>query len=505
MSLLDLPTELLDNIITLTFRHGGFKSIVQAFKTTHNVGESYIPRYNALTRKWRTVCISDRSSDVRATLDVIRAILENPDIAWFIESIDLRGGKDLYGNIGEVIEDMGEDELGMLRRSMETSRYLTLAGQDVDHWIASMGLRASDRSNYDDEPYRVLFRVTYLLSLLPNLKELTLTDHWACFKDVSSSCGEVLNTIVALSHSELARNNNAPDDLPLGKLQRLRPFQLAEYDPMPRSGVAIIAPFLALPSLWDLHSTNLIAVDDRHTGIPFTWPYPDTNSNVRNIDLDGCCINADGISELLKHTPYVKTLRYSHSTKWHGCQHDWDAGAFVNTVAEHCGHILTELCVTTDSLFGEVETGIVLLKTFEKLEKVTLDVREFCAPPPDSGSKLGMVGPYPKNWTLQDIPHISKIFPTSVRYVQLISRGDKKGREVTALRKLLGGSEQLTASHTFPRLERLVVRYRENPDDSTGWGQHPVATEKEKGSHEAELPSIRAVLEAAGAKLLRLE
>ena len=486
MPLLGLPPELLDHIITLTFRHGGFKSVVQACKTTYYIGKPLIPRYNQLTRSWGATCVNSRDS-LPGPLDVIRAILVDPDIAWFIESLDLRNSA--FPAAREETDKLGDDEMRALRDVMEQCPYLIPAGQNIGDWISNMGLDPLEDNEGDsrDNVEVLIYRTTFLLSLLPSLEELTLPDKWVYFQDTQSSCGEVIKAII-----DMVRHSGSSDDLPLGKLERLHPFEHIEYDPHPRSGLGIVAPFMALPNLKALEVSNLIAVDDGHTGIPFEWPYPEFESNVLSVILDGCCVDAGGIAELLKHTPQIKSLTYSHHTKWHGCQHDWDAGAFVDAIAEQCGETLTELSVTTGDLFGDVETGIVSLKNFKSLQKATLDVSVFCAPPLDSGKRLGTRGPAPKpeDWTIQDIPHLSGILPGSMKYVQLIANNDDAA--MTALRKLLGGLVDLTASRMFPRLERLIVRHTRNPIWTAERVEH------------GEFP-IRTVLEAAGAKLLLLD
>lgn len=356
-----------------------------------------------------------------------------------------------------------------------------------------------------DSMQKALFRSTFLLTLLPNLVELTLPSSWSYISREAPEGYQVLTNLAIHSHQSCGR---APrDDLPLGRLKYLHPHEEGEYDPMPQTGSKVFAPFLAMPSLTHFHAVNLNIVEDGYTGVPFNWPLDaETDSNVHDVKLTAGCINAEGIAQLLEHMPQVKSLEYSHHTKWHGCEHDWNAGAFVNAVAATRGDTLTRLSVTVDTLFGEVENGIVSLKDFLSLEDINLDIRLFDAPAPDSGAQLGQAETGPQGWGTQDIPHLEQILPSSVRSLTLFSRGGRDANDVrdrAVLRRLFGSGQELLASNSFPRLERVVVGLhdlkiigKEVKDDAS--------KEIPDGKDKTEAPPLYRILTMAGAQWAQL-
>jgi hypothetical protein len=77
-----------------------------------------------------------------------------------------------------------------------------------------------------------------------------------------------------------------------------------------------LEPFMRLKSLRELYSTSCLAIDDGYTGMPFHWRFPGINSNLRRVELAYCCMDAEGISVLLRQTPCLQIFRYLHECKW---------------------------------------------------------------------------------------------------------------------------------------------------------------------------------------------
>jgi hypothetical protein len=212
----------------------------------------------------------------------------------------------------------------------------------------------------------------------------------------------------------------------------------------PRTGLKDFAAFLALPRLEDVHVSNAIACHDGYTGIEFAWPYasslPGITSNLTRLHLEGCVVDAEGLGNLLAHTPKLTTLWYSHHTKWHGCGHEWDAGSFVATVGEHCGGTLKEMGLVLDCVFGEVERGITSLENFRALEKVSMDLELLFA---NAAARRRC-----QMWSLRDL------IPATVTEVNLISsvaRDVEVERDVLALSAFLKdgpGSLKITVQYS---------------------------------------------------------
>ncbi|EME47839.1 hypothetical protein DOTSEDRAFT_42160 [Dothistroma septosporum NZE10] len=107
-------------------------------------------------------------------------------------------------------------------------------------------------------------RAAILLTLPLRLRTLTRTAQWSLIAREAEDCRKVLDVLLEYHHRSSARS-----DRPLAHLKRLYPFEAIEYDSHPRGGLSVVDTFMALPSLSDLHVSNLMAVDDDNTGSPF--------------------------------------------------------------------------------------------------------------------------------------------------------------------------------------------------------------------------------------------
>lgn len=271
-----LPTELLDHLVQLTLTNGprgGFEGIVGSCKLLHEVGKAHAQRYKKLCQ------FSSMRIGMGSTWPcVFEAIAREPLLGLYVETLDLRACNDQRGCGKEVVQLLLGDDRDRLQEMIGNSRWLALAGVDVQEWKTNV---------LTDDPNGVnnIYRAVFLLTLLPRLKTLTLTERCSRVQEEGKECKKVLDTLLELDHTASPRA-----DSPLGQLERLCPFEPIEYSSNPLEGFEVADCFMALPSFKELHVSNLIAVEDYHTGIPFQWRLPDYTSNLTCLDLEGCCM-----------------------------------------------------------------------------------------------------------------------------------------------------------------------------------------------------------------------
>lgn len=435
MLLLDFPPEILDHIILHTLPVG-FESFVLSCKTVYGVGKEHFAIHNQLKRFRYITSHPLDTNTIGTCLTLIREISREPLVALYIEHLDLIGDPRIqrvpwdssarqdYHMQGHGDSDLADGVAQLLRLHPP---YSALSGQERENWKHS--LLACDE---DGKSKRANYLLVFLFTLLPNLKILQLPTSWyqmsappeRPYKNSDSltfypGLWELLDTYAGNAISASRKRQSSSQTitfLPEGNYEK-------------RVGLRSMLPFLALRSVKELHVRNCVGLRDGYTGIPFEWRYPH-NSALRRIDLDSCCINEAGMSELLAHTPNVTSLRYTHAVKWHGCGHKWGAGAFVKAIGRHQGSILQDLTIGMESHFVEVDSGVASMQEFVALKSLDISARVL------GKSPLVSTG----------LPCLSEILPPRVRRVTISPAlpGSKYGIEcLAALFRRFGKGKRL--------------------------------------------------------------
>ncbi|KAK4956596.1 hypothetical protein LTR10_006123 [Elasticomyces elasticus] len=428
MLLLELPVELLDTIIEFTLPEG-LESFALSCRTVYNVGKDHVRAHNVYKQRWTRFRYDNRCNTdhgFKLPMELLVAVYEDPLIASYIQFADFwQKDFDQEQIARRKKRVLGDDtNLAAIGGLLGQSHYLRQANQDPEQWLADMRDEGEDG---DEEPetykgpnYSINMATILLLTLLPNLRELILPNEWQSLPyPYTSRPDEQLWSVldVITREASLRLSSNAS----LSRLVTILPYARISYED--RNGLIEMSPFLPIKSVEHMHIANCVAVDDGYEGIPFTWRNTGRSSNLRIVELAGCCINSCGITELVKHTPHLTTLKYSHDVKWQACQYDWDAGNFVRAIEQHCGSTLQTLAVTIDKLRGMVVTGIVSMHGFKCLESVELDIMVFAGPPPDSGKRQGMPGEDYK-LDVSHVPRLTDILPRTIKHVKLFIPSD---------------------------------------------------------------------------------
>lgn len=497
MSLLGLPTELLDDIILHVNNNGDLESMALSCRLNHELSKPHLKQYNILRKRWHHVKVAKG----RSILATLVTIAKDPFVARLIRTLDLSLANESEGDyecmamcdprhVGYVHNDEARKLVCM---SVRSSLLLALAEQNADAWIRTMmperpipreapiviERNVPGTIRHITFPDMIMHRAVFLLTLLPNLEQLRLPKSWDCLQSGRPEKWE--QVFSAMSHLASGDQDivaaNKYLDAPLARLEHLLPSQEIDNDGRCRVGVKDIASFLMLPGLRQVHAMKVMACEHEqmYTGIPFQWSASpgvsseNAMSNVRILHFEGCCIDAANIGRILDRMPAVTSLKYSHHATWNGCGHNWDAGAFVAAVSQRCGPQLRQLSLTVRHRMGVVESGIVSLHEFMALEEIQLDLLMFAAPPPGSGLLSRARGLDPEaddEWNISDIPPLSQILPIGIERVSLVmhaGQGIDHGRsELSIVRKQLRTLKALFAADlklSHPYLQQVILRH----------------------------------------------
>jgi hypothetical protein len=173
------------------------------------------------------------------------------------------------------------------------------------------------------------------------------------------------------------------------------------------------------------------------------------------------------IADFLQRAPFLKTLRYSHSTKSHGPQ-DWNLSQFGTAIAHAVGDHLKELSVSIkkDELRGSIPPGKVSMRGFQQLQKLELPLEIVTDELGDSGSLL------------------EDLVPVSVSHLSFIAQGTSHCAK--ALNAIV---HQFSIKRDSPKpaLQIVYLTCPESADDSYKEQCTKLAAEAEKAGLILEL------------------
>ena len=444
MSLVDLPLELLDKIIDLTLPHG-IEAFTLTCKAVYNCAESQIKRHNALKRQWKhTVHSGD-------PLVVIHDIIRSPLVGLYIEWLDLWGRRNPATGDSEAPHLHGEP-MDKIQKTVLASEVLQNTAVDPEEWWNTMTKEQKD--SFSGKSETATYTIVFLLSMLPNLKMLQLPPAWADVSLGEDDNPELWVTVLDVIAERANRSGGSGNALAM--LEYMLPCMSQGYEE--RASLLCVQSFMLLKTMAHMDLVSLLAIDDGYTGIPYQWRYPNLSSPLRRVEFAFCCMDADGISELLGHTPSLEVFRYSHQSKRHGCGYEWNPGSFIETIGSHVGQTITELAITIDDCDGGIINGAASFLYFPNLQILEVDTLIFRGPCVESGQRRGSQPYVPegdKPWTEDDIPCIGSMFPPSVVEVHLNTDYPKANKAV--LNVILKNFKEERAER-LSMLKKFVIR-----------------------------------------------
>ncbi|CAI6302360.1 unnamed protein product [Periconia digitata] len=466
MGLLDIPVEILDEILDLSLPLG-IEGLALSCKAIYQRAAPQIRQHNALRRTWRCTNNS-RTRRTDDTLQILYDIFQEPLGADYIEVLDLcderipNDGHYLTDRQWGAVEEPQSRSIEPNSRSSINFREIPMAMGNLKTFIEKSFQATAKQVNMDDvwsdimktelhpdeDDYKEsIWTVVSLLNMLPNITTLRLPSWW---EGPQGAVGETLHSIAQ------AANITGGPPKSLSKLKTILPFAEIGYES--KAALQSVYECLTLGTMRELYLVSAVAVDDQYTGQPFKWIHPELTSSITRIEFAASCIDADGLSQLVAHTPHLAIFKYSHQCKWHGCQYDWNAGTFVETLAHHCGNTIIEIALTLEGLHGHIINGTSSFRSFPKLEKLEVDIELFCGPPVESGQRQGQdayIPPGDNPWAKADIPCIGSMLPDNMREVQINT--DYETPDHDALRALLKNLREQRAERLH-HLERVIVR-----------------------------------------------
>ena len=345
MALMQLPNELLNKIVMHVLPEG-FESLALTCRRIYALCTPFIEHHNKLRAQFRTFKYFRRQghpdSDIGTGFDLLTRIAVEPIVARYIQEADFYN--DGVFRSRELVEFAQPD--GPVGRLLAQSPYLKQAGLDWQQYFANIRDEKSPFSQRS--PYAAAF----LLTLLPNVEKLTLPQWWLTVE----SSDKLIDTII--------RKARRPSSLPYDRPSLARCTTL-NFD------LDMAKPFLALPCVRSFCGLHSLAIKDnaRVSSLAQKWSYI-FGQTLEVVCFPRCYIDHVAIADFLKHTPRLRSLRYSHTSIGdpEGLFLDWDICKFVTAIEREAGGHLMQLSITIVKLGGSVLPGRASLRSFKRLQ-----------------------------------------------------------------------------------------------------------------------------------------
>ena len=400
MALTHLPNELLENIIIHVLPEG-FESLALTCKKIHALCTPFVEHHNKLRSHFQNFTYYDKTYEpsftIRSAFNLIAHIAIEPVVARYIQEADFMvDSRFTRGIPREMVTDVNRDEAVV--RLLADSSYLKEAGLNWKKYYAAIeeDLNAARYSQH---------AAAFLLTLLPNVKVLTLPRFW---KPVDAT-DKLIDAVI-----HRARHAHLPYDRPsIAQVTRFGPS--VSLGAQERFDLDWATPFLALPHVRSFRGPSCVAIGDGHGSIASRYPHRGFKEALEVVHLVSSSIDEVAIADFLKHTPRLKTLRYSHSTKENCGPQDWDLCRFVTAIEREVGSHLVELSVSIRELRGSLAPGKASMRGFQRLQKLEFPL------------EIAMCNLTAAASTDHELDYsesfIGDLIPASVSQLSLISRG----------------------------------------------------------------------------------
>ncbi|TGO34421.1 hypothetical protein BHYA_0198g00290 [Botrytis hyacinthi] len=323
MSLLDLPTEIFEKVVSLVLPEG-FESLALTCQETHSLCTPFLEYHNQLRSQFHRLALGP-SSSIKTLLDLILRIDSEPIITRYIIHADF--GIDKYHS---YVQDFYRRHHGPLKKLLAVSPYLKKAGLDWEeyHDLIKADLRRNRYSNNYSQHV-----TAFVLTLLPNVKTLVLSP-WQPLEASKT----LLEAIVAESKLSTLPCENL-------SLAQLTEIKISTYTRLKFDWWKDF-PLLALPSMRSYRGPNFVARGALSVALPSK---PISNfrcgQSLETVYLKNCCINDVTIANLLKHAPHLRSFKYTHSPEKESDDEAWDIFKFIAAIEGEAGSYLEELSI----------------------------------------------------------------------------------------------------------------------------------------------------------------
>jgi hypothetical protein len=441
MALTGLPTELLDEIILYALPEG-FESLALTCKGIYALCAPFIQRHNKLRLHFRCFkYFGDPGHPWATTIgwNMITRIAVEPIVARYVQYADFGvDGRHYRGGLRDMLPDFidphcREAVVKLLAGPLEQ------VGIDWKEFYAEIEEDLEERRFSQNA-------AAFLLTLLPNVEILEVPWYWK----PNIATAKLLDSIVReAKRSHLLGNRPA-----LAQVTRLETHHAFVHNQQLHLKEAV--PFLALPCVRSFHARGAVAMDDSLVGIASKYPYSGYGETLEAVHLLACCIDETAIADFLKHTPRLKTLEYTHSTRRGYEPEDWDICKFVTAIAREAGNNLDELTVSIyrRDLNYSISPGKASMRGFRRLRKL-----EF----PLEIAMCNITSATSTDTALDYSTFIEDLVPASVSWLSLISKGkNHHERALDAMFRHFASNKD----SQLPALKEITVTRRDDSDDA---------------------------------------
>ncbi|KAI1122304.1 F-box domain protein [Nemania abortiva] len=337
-SLTDLPIELLPGIIEYSLPEG-FESLALTCRALYTLCIPFIEHHNRLRKRFREFRYDDVSTDpslpcISAAITLIAYIAAEPRAARYIIHADFEldgvyPSNQASRSIAPVLHDTGP-VAALFAHSAE----LAEAGLDWEEYYA----RAKSQVNRDDSEWECFYSqhaAAFVLTLLPNAKDISLPMNWVPFEETEWLIRAIIRK---------TRQPNSLRSRP--SLAEVADLRMGCTPSCPASqALSILTPFLSLPHMQCLvygygemsgHRMFLGSSQSPHLRFGDTL----TTAHFWDADIDGVLV------EFLRRTPDLKSLRYARKRRADRWCKGQDLCRAVTAIGREIGSSLEELSLT---------------------------------------------------------------------------------------------------------------------------------------------------------------
>ncbi|KAL8671113.1 MAG: hypothetical protein Q9168_004382 [Polycauliona sp. 1 TL-2023] len=458
MALIRLPNEILDIIIAHAVPEG-FPSLVTVSKRFHNLCLPFIASYTALRKQFHHFDYhhnwNHTDSSIETAYDLIARIAREPHVARYVQHVDFSHDNSLIRRRCAK-SYLHTDSADAVVNLLTHSPYFDRAGLDWQKYYAEI----QEDVHFPARRYSQ-HAAAFLLTLLPNVKSLTLPRLW----NPSTVSDKLVDAIV----------HKAKESHPLySSLSQVTNFQFSlSVHSTDGCDLEWANPFLTLPCVKSFYGPSCISTGDVNSeALSLMAPRQSFATTLDKLQLICCCIDEKSIANFLKHTTQLKTLRYSHAVKTNSSLQDWNLCGFVTAIEQETGSHLEGLSITIDEPYGSISPGWVSLRGFRRLEKLelpleiaTCNINSVCVPCPSAMSAQSLVShDRPTNGYAQgdDQTLLGDLVPATVSVLALVSTGTPD--HAKALEVMF---QDFAARREFalPALEKIFLTCEDDADE----------------------------------------
>ena len=443
MSLTELPTELLETVVTHVIPEG-FEGLAVTCKRIHALCVPFFQRYNYLNSRFRHFAYYDDPYDsyrlIATAGEVIRRIAVEPVVARYLRSADLKIDSPTSHIFSHQLIKDDDDRRGDIIRLFANSPYLKRAGLDWKDYMDKIDgeLSSIKRPRYSQ------YAAAFLLTLLPNVEKLILPRCWRQLDDTD----KLIDVIRQFAHE--TSSNTLYNRSSLARVTRFEPFaSLVSQD---RIDLGTTKPFLALPQVRSCHGPICRVLNEQEVENKSTMskkPSYVFGKTLESISFEACCINEKAIADFLKDVSCLKSFRYSHSTKEDIGPQRWDICKFVAAIQHRVGSQLLELSLSIRRSSALIAAGSVSMrKGFPHLRQLEIPLEIVMCNITANASAAESIGDPSDIIALS----LADLIPASVSTLSLISSGKDQTHKAV---KVLFQDFALNKESALPALKEI--------------------------------------------------